>query len=129
PKDSIRGSLPEDVTEPVVGAIDRLLKVIARHEARSDPSGRGRPGLARGRLACTAVRPLGAEDRHAVDVVVLPGPVDAVAERRLVDEPQPLVQATGVGVRGVHVEPDALEAELLERKVQERADRVAALAL
>ena len=27
---------PEDVTEPFLGAIDRLLKVIARHEARSD---------------------------------------------------------------------------------------------
>jgi len=36
PKDSIRDSLPEAVTEPVIGAIDRLLKVIARHEARSD---------------------------------------------------------------------------------------------
>jgi hypothetical protein len=64
-----------------------------------------------------------------VDVVVLPGPVDAVAERGLVDEPEPLVQPAGVGVRGVHVEPDALEAELLEREVQERADRVAAVAL
>jgi len=46
-----------------------------------------------------------------------------------VDEPQPLVQATGVGVRGVHVEPDALEAELFEREGQEHADRVAAVAL
>jgi len=36
PKDSIRDSLPEAVTGPVIGAIDRLLKVIARHEARSD---------------------------------------------------------------------------------------------
>jgi hypothetical protein len=36
PKDSIRDSLPEDVTEPVVGAIDRLLKALARHTARAD---------------------------------------------------------------------------------------------
>ena len=32
PKDSIRDSLPEDVTEPFLLAIDRLLKVLARHE-------------------------------------------------------------------------------------------------
>lgn len=36
PKDSIRDSLPEDLTEPVIGAIDRLLKVLARHDARGD---------------------------------------------------------------------------------------------
>jgi hypothetical protein len=36
PKDSIRDSLPEDVTEPVIGAVDRLLKVLARHDARGD---------------------------------------------------------------------------------------------
>jgi hypothetical protein len=36
PKDSIRDSLPEEVTEPVVGAIDRLLKTLARHDARGD---------------------------------------------------------------------------------------------
>jgi hypothetical protein len=36
PKDSIRDSLPEDLTEPVVGAIDRLLKALARHDARGD---------------------------------------------------------------------------------------------
>lgn len=33
PKDSIRDVLPEDVTEPLLRAIDRLLKVIARHDA------------------------------------------------------------------------------------------------
>jgi len=33
PKDSIRDSLPEAVTEPFLSAIDRLLKVIARWEA------------------------------------------------------------------------------------------------
>ena len=33
PKDSIRDSLPEAVTEPFLAAIDRLLKVIARWEA------------------------------------------------------------------------------------------------
>jgi hypothetical protein len=32
PKDSIRDSLPGDVTEPLVDAIDRLLKAIARYE-------------------------------------------------------------------------------------------------
>jgi hypothetical protein len=32
PKDSIRDALPEAVTEPLLKAVDRLLKVIARHE-------------------------------------------------------------------------------------------------
>lgn len=32
PKDSIRDSLPEAVTEPLLKAVDRLLKVIARHD-------------------------------------------------------------------------------------------------
>ena len=32
PKDSIRDALPEDVTEPFLLAIDRLLKALARHE-------------------------------------------------------------------------------------------------
>lgn len=32
PKDSIRDDLPEDVTQPFLEAIDRLLKAIARHE-------------------------------------------------------------------------------------------------
>lgn len=32
-KDSIRDALPADVTEPLLDAIDRLLKVIARHDA------------------------------------------------------------------------------------------------
>src|SRR5690242_8167558 len=36
PKDSIRDALPEDVTEPVVGSIDRLLKALARHATRAD---------------------------------------------------------------------------------------------
>ena len=35
PKDSIRDVLPESVTEPLLKAIDRLLKVIARHEAHA----------------------------------------------------------------------------------------------
>ena len=34
PKDSIRDALPEDVTEPMLLAIDRLLKAIARHDAQ-----------------------------------------------------------------------------------------------
>jgi hypothetical protein len=34
PKDSIRDVLPEDVTEPLLIAIDRLLKALARHEAQ-----------------------------------------------------------------------------------------------
>jgi len=33
PKDSIRDALPEAVTEPLLRAIDRLLKVLARFEA------------------------------------------------------------------------------------------------
>lgn len=32
PKDSIRDVLPEDVTEPLLVAVDRLLKALARHE-------------------------------------------------------------------------------------------------
>lgn len=33
PKDSIRDSLPEGATEPLLLAVDRLLKTIARHDA------------------------------------------------------------------------------------------------
>jgi hypothetical protein len=36
PKDSIRDSLPPDVTEPFLDAIDRLIKAIARHDAHRD---------------------------------------------------------------------------------------------
>jgi hypothetical protein len=36
PKDSIRDTLPEDATEPLLKAVDRLLKVIARYEAHAD---------------------------------------------------------------------------------------------
>jgi hypothetical protein len=36
PKDSIRDSLPADVTEPFLDAIDRLIKAIARHDAHRD---------------------------------------------------------------------------------------------
>ena len=32
PKDSIRDMLPADATEPLLRAIDRLLKAIARHD-------------------------------------------------------------------------------------------------
>lgn len=32
PKDSIRDALPADATEPLLVAIDRLLKALARHE-------------------------------------------------------------------------------------------------
>ena len=32
PKDSVRDALPEDVTEPFLKTIDRLLKLLARHE-------------------------------------------------------------------------------------------------
>jgi hypothetical protein len=35
PKDSIRDALPEGVTEPLLKSVDRLLKVIARHEAHA----------------------------------------------------------------------------------------------
>ena len=33
PKDSIRDALPAEVTEPLLLAIDRLLKVLSRYEA------------------------------------------------------------------------------------------------
>jgi hypothetical protein len=33
PKDSIRDALPAEVTEPLLAAVDRLLKAIARREA------------------------------------------------------------------------------------------------
>lgn len=36
PKDSIRDALPEDITEPLLLATDRLLKAIARHELEAD---------------------------------------------------------------------------------------------
>jgi hypothetical protein len=36
PKDSIRDALPEYVTEPLLRATDRLLKVIARHDVGGD---------------------------------------------------------------------------------------------
>ena len=32
PKDSVRDALPEDVTEPLLDALDRLLKALARRE-------------------------------------------------------------------------------------------------
>ena len=35
PKDSIRDALPDEVTEPLMTAVDRLLKAIARHDAQS----------------------------------------------------------------------------------------------
>jgi len=34
PRDSIRDALPEEVTEPMLDAIDRLLRAIARHDAQ-----------------------------------------------------------------------------------------------
>jgi len=36
PKDSIRDSLPPEVTEPFLDRIDRLLKAIARYESHRD---------------------------------------------------------------------------------------------
>ena len=36
PKDSIRDVLPETVTEPLLKAVDRLLRVIARYEAHAE---------------------------------------------------------------------------------------------
>ena len=35
PKDSVRDALPPDVTEPVLEAIDRLMREINRHQARA----------------------------------------------------------------------------------------------
>jgi hypothetical protein len=35
PKDSIRDALPADATEPLLAAIDRLLKALARHDLES----------------------------------------------------------------------------------------------
>jgi hypothetical protein len=36
PKDSIRDDLRDDVTEPALVAVDRLLKTLARYDARGD---------------------------------------------------------------------------------------------
>jgi len=36
PKDSIRDALPAEVTEPLLAAVDRLLKALARYEAHRD---------------------------------------------------------------------------------------------
>jgi hypothetical protein len=36
PKDSIRDSLPAELTEPFLESIDRVLKVLARREVRGD---------------------------------------------------------------------------------------------
>ena len=36
PKDSIRDALPEAATEPLLKAVDRVLKVIARYEAHRE---------------------------------------------------------------------------------------------
>jgi hypothetical protein len=36
PKDSVRDALPEQLTEPFLEAVDRLLKAIARHDLRGD---------------------------------------------------------------------------------------------
>jgi hypothetical protein len=36
PKDSIRDALAADLTEPFLDSIDRLLKVLARRDARGD---------------------------------------------------------------------------------------------
>ena len=36
PKDSIRDAVPESATEPLLKAVDRMLKTIARHEAHAD---------------------------------------------------------------------------------------------
>ena len=33
PKDSIRDTLPSDVTEPLLAAIDKLLRTLSRREA------------------------------------------------------------------------------------------------
>ena len=37
PKDSIREALPPELTEPLLDAVDRLLKAIARRELHSGP--------------------------------------------------------------------------------------------
>lgn len=37
PKDSIRDALSAELTEPFLESVDRLLKVLARRELRSDP--------------------------------------------------------------------------------------------
>jgi hypothetical protein len=36
PKDSVRDALPQEVTEPFLDAIDRLLRELARREARGE---------------------------------------------------------------------------------------------
>jgi hypothetical protein len=36
PKDSVRDGLPADLTEPLLEAVDRLLKLLARRDVRGD---------------------------------------------------------------------------------------------
>lgn len=36
PKDSIRDALADDLTEPAIKAVDRLLKALARRDVRAD---------------------------------------------------------------------------------------------
>ena len=36
PKDSVRDALPQELTEPFLESVDRLLKAIARRELRSE---------------------------------------------------------------------------------------------
>jgi hypothetical protein len=40
PKDSIRDVLPPDITEPLLDALDRLLKALARRETNPDSAAR-----------------------------------------------------------------------------------------
>lgn len=40
PRDSVRDALPADVTEPLLDALDRLLKAVARRDANPDDGAR-----------------------------------------------------------------------------------------
>ena len=55
PKDSIRDTLPEEATEPLLLAVDRLLKAIARHDPHTLTRRRRR--LACAGSGCPAARP------------------------------------------------------------------------
>ena len=83
--------------------VDRLLKAIARHDLRGDVP---RPA----RVPPGDVSPIVHSPRGShSEVIVVPAAAEqVVAERRFMDEAEPLVHLAGPVVDLVHVEPDPL---------------------